>query len=307
MTVEIRKTAGALEESGQGGDLALINRLSRRELKEEEVYTFALRLCDNQIDRDGERFDRAALERLGELFLGKSGLFDHQWSARGQTARLYKTEVLEEEGVEPESGERCCFLKGWAYMLQCESNRDLIAEIEGGIKKEVSVGCAVERRVCSICGGECGRCGHTAGRRYEGKLCYAVLQGVTDAYEWSFVAVPAQRAAGVVKGLAPARRLKELAAEHGAGAELEALESVAALGQRYMEELRGEVVRLMGLAEPEMDRELLGVLAGRLELEELLGLRKVYRRKAERMALAGPQLKGAGGPGAGEDGGVFLV
>ena len=33
-----------------------------------------------------ERFATEDLERLGELFLGKSGIFDHQWSAKGQTA-----------------------------------------------------------------------------------------------------------------------------------------------------------------------------------------------------------------------------
>ena len=39
-------------------DLALINRWSRKALTAEEVYAFAVRLCDNEIDRDGERFTR---------------------------------------------------------------------------------------------------------------------------------------------------------------------------------------------------------------------------------------------------------
>ena len=34
---------------------------------------------------------------------------------------------------------------------------------------------------------------------YKGKLCYGVLSEPEDAYEWSFVAVPAQRSAGVTK------------------------------------------------------------------------------------------------------------
>ena len=34
---------------------------------------------------------------------------------------------------------------------------------------------------------------------YGGKLCYFTLKAPTDAYEWSFVAVPAQRKAGVMK------------------------------------------------------------------------------------------------------------
>ena len=77
------KAIGAPED----GEMALINRLTRRELMADEVYTFALRLCDNDIDRDLERFDDGALEELARLFVGVSGVFDHQWSAQGQTAQ----------------------------------------------------------------------------------------------------------------------------------------------------------------------------------------------------------------------------
>ena len=48
------------------------------------MYTFSLRLCDNEVDRDWERFDTAALNTLGDLFVGKSGIFDHQWTAEGR-------------------------------------------------------------------------------------------------------------------------------------------------------------------------------------------------------------------------------
>ena len=306
--MEIRKEPGSVSRhSVSREDMILINRLSKRELTPDQVYTFAIRLCDNEIDREWERFPRETLEALAPLFVGKSGIFDHDWSASGQAARIYKTQVVDEPGGTTRAGDPACYLKGWAYMLRTGQNADLIAQIEGGIKKEVSVGCAVEKEVCSVCGEALGSCRHVKGRTYNGKLCWGELKGARDAYEWSFVAVPAQREAGVVKGLAPSRRLKELALEHGAGAELEALESEAALGRRYMEELRGEVVRLMGLAEQDMDRGLLRTLAGRLELEELLAVRKVYRRRAERMELNGPQLGGRPQPGAGEDGGAFLV
>ena len=39
-----------------GEDLAAINALARSELTEEQIYTFAVRLCDNEVDRDFERF-----------------------------------------------------------------------------------------------------------------------------------------------------------------------------------------------------------------------------------------------------------
>ena len=86
-------------------DLALINGLAKAELTAEQVYVFALRLCDNEVDRDFERFDNQALERLGELLAGKSGIFDHQWSARGQTARIFRTEVVREPAVRTQAGD----------------------------------------------------------------------------------------------------------------------------------------------------------------------------------------------------------
>ena len=191
----------------EGEELERINALARRELEAEEVYTFALRLCDNEVDRDLERFDEKTLEELAPLFVGVSGVFDHQWSARGQTARIYRTQVVE-DGSRTADGRPCRWLKGWAYLMRTPENQGLIAEIDGGIKREVSVGCAVDRVVCSVCGQELADCPHEKGEEYGGQLCCGVLTGAADVYEWSFVAVPAQRKAGVVKS-AGARREDE--------------------------------------------------------------------------------------------------
>ena len=68
-------------------ELALVNRQSRKELTAAEVYLFAVRLCDNEVDRDGEQFPQATLVELGEGFGGKCGMFAHRWSAGGQPAR----------------------------------------------------------------------------------------------------------------------------------------------------------------------------------------------------------------------------
>ena len=53
-------------------DMEAINRLAKSPLTAEQVYIFAVRLCDNEVDRDFERFDNGALERLGQLLVGKS-------------------------------------------------------------------------------------------------------------------------------------------------------------------------------------------------------------------------------------------
>lgn len=273
----IKETEGGQNAALDPGDLELIGALARKPLEQEEVYTFSVRLCDNEIDRDFERFTVQTLEQLAPMFVGKAGIFDHQWSARGQAARIYKTEIVREPDRVTGAGDGYAWLKGSAYMVRTDSNRDLIAEIEGGIKKEVSVGCAVEHAICSVCG--CDRtqtdCGHEKGEEYGGQLCWADLEGAKDAYEFSFVAVPAQPAAGVVK---TARRGDAQAAAR--------LEEEAALGRKCMEELRGEVVRLALLADRELSVQAMKSLADKLSHQELEELRKSYARRAgERFPL----------------------
>ena len=273
-------------------ELELINAMSKKTLTADEVYAFAVRLCDNQVDRDGERFPVETLEELAGLFVGKSGIFDHQWSAMGQTARIYRTELVREEGTLTQAGEPLCYLKGYAYMLRTDRNRDLIAEIEGGIKKEVSVGCAVAQSRCSICGENIRDCPHEKGMTYDGRLCWADLVGATDAYEWSFVAVPAQKEAGVMKSMRQ---------------DMEQLEREAALGRKYMQRLKDEVVRLGGLTELGLEQDTLKAIAGRLEEPELEELRAAFQRQTDKSWGAESQLKGLEERDFGQRDGAFLI
>ena len=273
----IKETEGGQNAALNPGDLELIGALARKPLGQEEVYTFSVRLCDNEIDRDFERFTVQTLEQLAPMFVGKAGIFDHQWSARGQAARIYKTEIVREPGRMTRAGDGYVWLKGSAYMVRTDSNRDLIAEIEGGIKKEVSVGCAVEHAICSVCGRDRTQtdCGHEKGQEYGGQLCWADLEGAKDAYEFSFVAVPAQPAAGVVK-----------TARWGDAQAAARLEEEAALGRKCLEELRSEVVRLALLSDRELSAQAMKSLADKLSHQELEELRKSYARRAgERFPL----------------------
>lgn len=279
---EVRKAGGIREAVPGAEELEQINRFAKRTLKAEEVYTFTVKLCDNEIDRDGERFPEETLRELAPMFVGKSGIFDHQWSAKGQTARIYRTEVVREETVMTAAGDGYCYLKGWAYMLRTEKNLPLIEEIEAGIKKEVSVGCAVSGGRCSVCGEEVksGRCSHVPGQAYEGKNCWVDLVGARDAYEFSFVAVPAQPKAGVMKKSVKEERTTEQ------------MEKEAALGRKYLESLRGDVIRLGGLAAPELKMETLKAITEKLEEEELLVLRNYCISQVERVIPGAVQLPG---------------
>lgn len=209
------------------------------------------------------------------------------------------------------AGEEYVCLKAWAYMLRVPENETLIAEIEGGIKKETSVGVSVSESVCSICGKETGSCGHVKGQEYGGRLCHAVLRGARDAYEWSFVAVPAQRKAGVMKayGQENGGTLRRLLAERHPGAleELEALEREAQLGRAYMRSLRKELLRTAGLADQEIDLQVLAQVAEKMDAPELLEVTRVYRKRLDALYPPVPQLRPGGPAARAEEDGAFLV
>lgn len=274
-------------------ELERINEFAKAQLGAEEVYTFSAVLCDNEVDRDFERFSNKALEELAVLLVGKTGIFDHEWRAANQTARIYRTELVREKGRLNSLGEQYIALKGFAYMLRSEKNAELIAEIDAGIKKETSIGCAASQRRCSICG-EDGGCGHSKGREYGGKLCYHELSGISDAYEWSFVAVPAQRAAGVTKGFGDAADLKGFIEKAEGGrfaAEYETLSKDAALGRELKEELRREVLRLGLICDSELHKALLGSSRG-MSVQELKTLKSVFEKKASEKLPIFTQLTG---------------
>ena len=254
--------------------LEAINAQAKAKLTAEQVYIFSLRLCDDQLDRDSERFDTAALPALAKLFIGKTGIVDHKWSSDSQVARIFATEVVKDD--------RVSYIKAWAYIRRGGHADEVIADIEAGIKKEVSVGCAMGRAVCSICGSEYGSCGHRKGEHYDGQLCCAILKEPMDAYEFSFVAVPAQPNAGVLKGMGKGKHtLKELADEFGAQSEYRALFKEAQLGRQYLEQIRNDVVRLCLSLELGAEEPVLRSIAGSAAAEDLLKLKEALQQRLD--------------------------
>ena len=266
--------------------LESINAQAKAKLTGDQVYVFSLRLCDDQVDRDFERFDSQALPGLAKLFIGKTGIVDHKWSTDCQVARIFAAEVVKEDGVS--------YIKAWAYIRRGGYTDEIIADIDAGIKKEVSVGCAMGRAVCSICGSEYGQCGHAKGEHYDGQLCCAILKEPMDAYEFSFVAVPAQRDAGVLKGMGAGKRtLKELSEEFGVQSEYRALFKNAQLGLQYRKELEDGVVKLclaleLGAEEP-VYRSIMKLAAA----EDLMKLRCALQQRLDESLPVTTQLGGS--------------
>lgn len=292
-------------------ELDLINQYTRRNLSKDEVYIFSVVLCDNEVDREYEKFTKDTLEKLAELFVGKTGIMDHNAKSDNQLARIFSCEVEKVNGEVNCIGEQYYRLVAKAYTPICEKNNDFILEIDSGIKKEVSVGCSVKNMTCSVCGCDVksNLCDHVKGEVYDGELCYVILSEPIDAYEWSFVAVPAQKNAGVIKmfdsklkGGAISmnniiKSIKEgeafsITAEQAQQLSniISELEDLAKEGKEYYEDLKREVMRLCALTQPEINSEVMNSVTSKMSISELKAFKKAFTLKKDEILPAKPQL-----------------
>lgn len=265
-------------------ELGLINAYTLKTLGADEVFTFTVTLCDNETDRDFDRFSTEALKGLAPMFVGKSGIFDHSMKAKDQTARVFKTWVETDPVRLNRQGEPYAALKAKAYCLRTPSNADFIAQVEGGISKEVSVSCSVARSECTVCGKNTREeaCGHIKGRYYRksGKkvLCCNILSEPFDAYEWSFVAVPAQKAAGVTKSFS-GEQSKEA---------VKTSDDAASFEEEYRNELYREIKRFAAVSSP--GNAVVGeTLLSAMSIDELKTCRHEMKKAAEK-SFTGSQL-----------------
>lgn len=194
-------------------DLKKINKYTLGPLSADDVFIFKATIADNeQDDRNFMPFDLKALQDLKKLYPGKTMLKDHSRLADNQVARVYDTELVQNASKQTELGELYTELVAKIYMIKTESNKDMIAEIIGGIKKEVSTSTVPDKLLCNVCGVDNMKdyCRHWPGREYDvlddtGKAskrrCKMLISGAKEAYELSFVAVPAQPRASTHKSV----------------------------------------------------------------------------------------------------------
>ncbi len=292
------------DKSLDENEMKLINALTRRSFTADEIYTFTAVLCDNEVDRDYECFSKNSLEKLAGLFIGKTCILDHERKSANQMARIYDTCLEADENVRTADNEAYTVLKAKMYLPRTEKNADIITAIESGILKEVSISCSIGKSICSICGK--GKCAHKSGEEYGGDICHRILLEPKDAYECSFVAVPAQRSAGVTKGFTQAKTeagdTRELVKMLGAGETLlskeqaaavsgyiEKLEKAAELGEKYRGQLTASILKYSSLAQPELPREVLASVIEKLSVNELEKMENGYRHMAQKLLPLEPQ------------------
>ena len=251
-------------------DMELINKYSRKELSQDDVYTFSVVLCDNDVDRDHEHFSVDALEKLSEMFVGVTGIYDHEPSAKNQVARIYDCKCESVDGKKTALGEDYVRIVAKAYIPICESSKEIIALLDSGIRKEVSVGCGIAKCSCSICGADMRNhsCTHIRGEYYSGKLCCGVLSDPTDAYEWSFTAVPAQRKAGVIKSFL-----------HTENDDSETVKLAALQNERFKSYMILETVKAGVTARVGISSEMLEKMISNLCADDMIKLKTMFEEK----------------------------
>lgn len=274
-------------------DMLLINEYSLRPLEKDEIFSFSVKLCDNDIDRDFERFNEKSLKALEKLFVGKTGILNHSMKSEDQTCRTYKTQFIVDNEQKTVDGLPYMYLKAWCYTVKSEKNQPLIKDIESGIKKEVSISCASNSRICSVCGKN--HCGHIQGKVYDGEICYKTLTDITDAYEWSFVAVPAQRQAGVTKSFKKEKSmeniLKSIKEEKSLtlnekevkmlSGYMESLKEKSLDGEKYRESLITSAKKNFALALPTLESECVDEILKNLSSDTLENLCTSLEKQAK--------------------------
>ena len=217
----IQKLASVSPLECTDSDLKKINKYTLSPVSADDVFIFKATIADNeQDDRNHMPFNLKALQDLKKLYPGKTMLKDHMRRADNQIARIFDTELVQDANKQTELGELHTELIAKIYMIKTDSNKDLISEIIGGIKKEVSTSTVPEKMICNICGVDNMKdwCRHYPGFEYDiadtsGKStkrrCKMLLHGAKEAYELSFVAVPAQPRAGTHKSAGFAKPVAE--------------------------------------------------------------------------------------------------
>ena len=204
-------------------DFELIKSFVKSEdIKAEDLFVYPVRLCDNLKDRDCERFSDEALKSVCSLAVGVVGIKNHEWNSENAHSRIYKAEIEEIDGVKS--------VIGYAYTMVTDSTMEFINNIKSGLLQEVSIGFSA--------------------KSFSEADGVRIIDDVCDVYEWSFVAVPAQPKAGVVKNMKKEvdnmeleTRVKELETEIEAKSlRVKELEDSLAAKDAKIAELQGAIV-----------------------------------------------------------------
>ena len=163
-------------------ELEKINLYTRHRLSANNVWSFDILLCNNAVDRDGERFTLETLTQMLNKVVGVSGHFSE---APYFSMRIYQAWIQHERGELVAENEPLASLWVKAYVERIPKNEELIAKLMDSV--EVSISCSVRTVECSICSKPFNHCCHKKGKLYENVPCHHRLIGFDEFYEFLLI------------------------------------------------------------------------------------------------------------------------
>jgi hypothetical protein len=140
--------------------LAKINRFTRRPFTADELYIGQLRLANNAIDRDTERFSEGILQAFAATAIRKTLLMDHdKWeSSKSAIGKFFdvETEKLAPDIAAEQTGEtfrlppditEVMFLSPWFYIPKAGIDEKQLVKIDAGVFDFASIGFRAEALV----------------------------------------------------------------------------------------------------------------------------------------------------------------
>jgi hypothetical protein len=132
--------------------LARINQFTRRPFTADEIYVGQLRLANNAIDRDNERFSEEVLARFAATAIRKTMLFDHSRDSQDSAVGKFFDVTIEKTALQqanadtgedltlPANVTEVQFLCPWFYIPVNGVDDQVIVKIDAGIYDFASIG-----------------------------------------------------------------------------------------------------------------------------------------------------------------------
>lgn len=215
--VKVKALSLAREEGASFGptptetDLALINDMALEPMTADQIYVRKIRLANDRVDRDFERFSRGVLNKFSDTLPGKSVLIGHEHHS-APIGRFYDAKVARDKAT------GTAWLEGKWYAPITAQNEHDRKSIDAGVWSYTSIGFMWDAVECDICKQDYRsmKCSHLLGTDYpvdqvsgdmppiasdSGKTvtATATYKGDAQAVEGSIVYLGAQYDAAIVK------------------------------------------------------------------------------------------------------------
>lgn len=184
-----------LLSSPDPAQLAIINKFANREHTADELLVGQMRLANNCIDRDNERFSEGMIQNFADTIVRKTLLLDHDRNVNRSAIGKFFDVDLEKiplqqaiaetgETLQPAPGvNEVWFLSPWFYIPKKGISEQDLARLESGVFDFVSIGFSAELIVPITDG--------------QGKTLFYEYQGQGAAREGSIVYLGAQYGASI--------------------------------------------------------------------------------------------------------------